>query len=165
MRSRTPVVIAVAIAAAAPTAAPSSARADVDKPDRATVMVVDVMGDGLVVAGLAGKNRVLGVLGGVAYLAGAPLVHGTKDHWDRAAQSLGVRVGAPVVGALVGCTLIGEHGDHKLSIFPRKPCGLGLAVGVLAGAVAAQIVDWTLISKGDRGVNQAPVAFSIGGSF
>ncbi len=159
MRASALVAIGVVFTAIAPAHADHTG-------DRASVMVSDVVADGLVLGGLAGKNKILGVAGFATYLIGAPIVHASKDHWDSAGQSLALRVAAPLALGALACKVVGDRDNHSTSIMPtRFGCVLGLTIGVLAGGAAAQIIDWKLLSSGDRPASAAPRVFSIGGSF
>jgi hypothetical protein len=71
-----------------------------------------------------------------AYLAGAPSIHLLNAQSSSALISLGVRVGAPLVGATMGWAaskfMPYDDGDEEVR---------GLAIGVLLGLLAPMVVD------------------------
>jgi hypothetical protein len=54
----------------------------------------------------------LGMTGVVSYVAGGPTVHIAHGHAGRAAISVALRVGTPLVFGLVGMGLVRETGAH-----------------------------------------------------
>ena len=77
-------------------------------------------------------------------MLGGPVVHAAHEQWGNAGLSLGLRLGAPVVGALGGY-LVGS------AACPRDdsdvPCSVvGASLGLLGGAATAIILDATLIA-------------------
>jgi len=160
------VSLSLSLALLVPTATASAEDHADGRPDRASVLVSDVVADGLVVSGLAADKPVLGLLGLGVYLAGAPIVHGAKGHRDRAVLSVGVRVAAPTLLGYLGCKLIGDRSNHSHSFIPNRfGCALGLGIGVLAGGAGAEVVDWLFISTPDRGVAPSSRMFLLSGSF
>jgi hypothetical protein len=87
-------------AAAAP---PRSARRAPPKPRwyGEQILAVDGLALGAMIVGVATNPGVLAA-GGAAYAFGPPIVHLAHDNPYRAAGSLGIRVGAPLVGGGLG---------------------------------------------------------------
>jgi len=76
------------------------------------------------------------------YLLGAPMIHGIHGHGLRALGSLGIRLGLPtaglLVGALIACTghyCVGNSNELNLPEASPVPIYLGLGLGGL-GAIA-----------------------------
>jgi hypothetical protein len=82
--------------------------------------------------GSSGELFALSSLG--TYVAGGPIIHALHGNWGRSAASLGLRVGAPIVGGLVGATMEDCSGGDF--------CGLaGGLVGATLGVTTAIVVD------------------------
>lgn len=74
------------------------------------------------------------------YLLGGPIVHAGHGNWGRAVGSLGLRVGAPMLGAGVGSALEDCSGGDF--------CGLAGAVfGGAVGLLAAVTIDSAAIAR------------------
>jgi hypothetical protein len=78
-------------------------------------------GEGLAYASLA------------TYALGGPVVHIAHENYGRAAGSLGLRVGGPILGGALGCAA-----DDSTGMFG---CLGGLALGVFLGTLTAVVVD------------------------
>jgi hypothetical protein len=82
------------------------------------------------------------------YVVGPPIVHFAHGNIGKGFGDLGLRLGLPVGGALVGvgfaCVLggCGGHGD-----FAGYAAAFGGLVGGASGGVAAMIIDWALLSR------------------
>jgi hypothetical protein len=86
------------------------------------------------------------VAGASSYALGAPVVHAAHGQWGRAAGSLGLRIGLPLGGALMGygiaqATLQGggggdDHGGAQSTVLYLFTLG-----GGLVGAITAAFVD------------------------
>jgi hypothetical protein len=77
------------------------------------------------------------VLGAGAYVFGGPIVHAAHQNWGAATASLGLRVGLPLMGILIGSAVdsCGANNDSDL-------CGaVGPGFGVLLGIGAAIAID------------------------
>jgi hypothetical protein len=113
--------------------------------DGATLVSIAIFG-GL---GSVAHSDVLTGIGGatasVGYLLGSPAVHAGHGQWALAAGSLGLRVGAPIAGA-VGGYLVGQlacpkHDDGDI------PCPVATAeVGAISGLLTAVIVDAAVLA-------------------
>lgn len=100
------------------------------------------------------SGNVVGVLSVSAYVLGGPIVHAAHGNWEKPGGSLGLRLGAPVAGALGGI-LVGS-----LACPPNDsdvPClTVGGSIGLIAGAASAIIVDAAVIANEPE--PKAPVA-------
>jgi hypothetical protein len=67
------------------------------------------------------------------YALGGPVVHIAHENYGRAAGSLGLRVGGPILGGALGCAA-----DDSSGMFG---CLGGLALGVFLGTLTAVVVD------------------------
>ena len=75
------------------------------------------------------------------YLVSAPLVHLSQGNRTRAAASLGIRVGVPLLGAAIGYRL-GLRADDPTSDARCPDCPMTLAAGFATlGAGVAMLVD------------------------
>ncbi len=100
-------------------------------------------GYGLFDGGTPPMANVMATLGAAGYLAGAPTLHFIHDRPARALGSFGLRVSLPILGGALGSGLAtcppprGDYGN----------CGLAeLIVGVSAGALAAIVLDGSLLA-------------------
>ena len=81
-------------------------------------------------------------LGGVAvggYFLAPPFIHGAHGRWTMFAASLGLRVGMPVVGGLLGAAAQGDCGGDLC-------IPVGAAIGVAVGVLGAVALDASLLS-------------------
>jgi len=123
----------------------------------------------------ASKSNSDGLVVVAGYLLGAPLVHLVNNHGDRAAASLGLRVGLPIVGLLVG----GAIGRSQCDAYCDNESDIAFAVlGTLTGVVAASAIDIGYLSRGETITHARPsigptlstgpnnsVRLGIGGTF
>ncbi len=151
---------ALLVLIAAPAAAGTS--------DRAAVMISDGTSDALVLTVFSDKldratDSAPFFLGVAGCALGGPIVHLTNREWGRAGASFGARVGVPLVGMFVG-NAICSHGEHHAG--DLLPCLGSVLVGGALGMVGAEVLDWTVISRGPADPSM-PIAHvvSIGGSF
>jgi hypothetical protein len=115
---------------------------------RGLLALADLGSVGLILSGTGA-----GFTGGLAaYTFLAPTIHLAHDEGLRAASSFGLRLGAPVVGALVGYILLGS--------LTKSGCGssyddcddsdgrvAGALLGAMAGMVAAMVIDDFVIAR------------------
>jgi len=160
IRFALPIAILLAAAAARAQSEPSPTRSY-----RWQTTAADAAAVSAAVAGFAleGKDGALGyvpsntlmTIGISGYFLGAPIVHVANKHYGRAAASLALRVGLPIVGAAIGARFADCTGDRFL-------CGLDeMGKGMMAGAAAAVVVDNVLLyalSANDAATESAPVA-------
>jgi hypothetical protein len=96
-----------------------------------------------------------------SFVFGGPVVHAVHGHWGKAGGSLALRVGLPLLGWLAGAG-VGQGSCHYN--YDHEGCWVGYAaLGLLAGGVAAMIVDDALlgherVTASPR--SQASVAFT-----
>ena len=90
--------------------------------------------------------NVLGTLSFGTYLLGGPIVHWSHGHGWTGFGSLAARVGFPLGGALVGVLIGAAACGSSEDEFIPCPVAFG-AVGLLAGMVAAPVVDATIIAR------------------
>jgi hypothetical protein len=77
------------------------------------------------------------------YVLGGPVVHGFHGHAGKAAGSLGIRVGAPLVGGILGAGILSGCKKHESDDL----CELGGAAwGILLGSAAAMALDAAVLA-------------------
>jgi hypothetical protein len=153
---------------------------------RLQIVAADGLAAGLFILGATqhgDSGQPIALLGTAGFAFGGPIVHLYHHRSKRAAQSLGLRLGLPVFGGLVGwyvgprqqCYYADAGGAPPL-FPPGGGCGdsgsiAGAVLGVLAGAVTASIVDTAVLAKPDEvapaqswspTVTAAPGAWSLG---
>lgn len=118
-----------------------------------------LLSDGLAIGILVGTGKTdhndLALAGLAVYVAGAPIVHLAKGSASRAAKSLGLRVGLPLAGGVVGLALGGD-GLEALG---------GAAMGTLLGVISAIAADAIWVANGPDPDDARPRMLSFGGSF
>jgi len=108
------------------------------------ILLVDAVSISVLVLG-AGSSDTEGLvwLGVGGYVLGGPIVHWAHGNAGRGFGSLGLRVGAPIVGAFAGAGTEDCSGGGEL-------CGLaGAAIGFLVGATAAIVIDSAALAYED----------------
>jgi hypothetical protein len=104
-------------------------------------------------SGIENKHKnasTLAALAGVGfYVFGAPLVHAANGQVGKGFGSLGLRVGAPVVGVLGGlATGAAACPDERPGEANTHICPIGhAALGFLLGSVTAMLVDASVLAK------------------
>jgi hypothetical protein len=91
---------------------------------------------GLDVAGKSAQGPVAGVGLGV-YLLGAPAIHVAHRRVGAGLASLGIRLVAPAIGAIVGSSFNSRYSET----------GDQLVLGLFAGIVVASALDATLLAR------------------
>jgi hypothetical protein len=112
-------------------------------------LTLDGVALGVTAAGVAQKST-LPAVGLVTYVVGAPIVHVVHGHGIKALADLGLRVGAPIGGALAGA-IIG------VAVLPRSADAFdglanmyyGFVVGGLLGIGSAVAVDAAFLARED----------------
>jgi hypothetical protein len=125
------------------------------------VAAPDVGGWLLVLVGAQSDAWGTAALGVGGILLGGPIVHAAHGHWGSAGKSLGLRVGAPLVGATLGAGLgvaSGGGGKGSLDAITYAIVGAGI------GYVAAAAIDIIYLAREDV-PDATPRMFSIGGRF
>ena len=112
-----------------------------------------------VAAGGSPASGVLALSGVTGFTLGAPIVHAAHGRWAIAGADLGLRVGAVVLGGLVGA----EAGSAAASSSCKEALlGClgdsldGMVIGVGVGAVAASALDAALLSREAPAPKDAP---------
>ncbi len=91
-----------------------------------------------IVAGVT-QSPTLGAVAVGGYFLAPPFIHGAHGRWGIFAASLGLRVGMPVVGGLLGAAAQGDcRGDLCIPV--------GAAIGVAIGVLGAVALDAALLS-------------------
>lgn len=153
---------------------PSVSGADSAPPQRREwygwqTVLVDVasLGLGATLTGLRGSGssgrdvgNIAGVLTVTTFALGGPVVHAAHAQWEKAGASLGLRLGAPIAGALGGFLVGAASCPHDQRDVPCAAIGAGF--GLFAGAATAIIVDAAVIAykpepKAALGVRFAPL--------
>ena len=105
-------------------------------------------------AALAGDQEDLGEIALLGLLVSGPIVHGVHGKGTRALASLGLRIGLPLAGGLIGLAIA--------DCPPRDPnafldlCGVGeTALGALGGMAAAITID-SIWAYEDAAVTPSP---------
>jgi hypothetical protein len=142
----------------------------------------DILAFGLLVgAAKADSSKGEGVakLAVGVYLLGAPTIHVAHDRPGHALGSLALRAGLPLVGGLIGAALEPKrHCDDSFDECDGDGVGGPALLGFMTGAVAAIIVDSTVLSDGrapkarpqptwtpTAGATRSGFALGVSGSF
>jgi hypothetical protein len=119
-----------------------------------------VVGLGVVASKNNGSGDTLGPVAVGVYFLGAPAVHIAHHHYARAAASLALRVGLPLLGVAIGSALgkgqCSEYCDNDSDI-------AGAVFGGMVGVLAASLIDIGYLSRGET-VQPPGVASSMGTS-
>ena len=123
----------------------------------APIVLVDLAALGAFFGGMVASNRgnalgtALMIAGGGTYLLAGPIVHITQHRVGRGAASLGLRAGAPLVGAVTGLIVgaisgMRDTSENDKSCPKETWCGahdmvVGGAVGFVGGLLVAAVVD------------------------
>lgn len=150
-------VLSACVIACAPARAADSGSAEVSYAGATVACDLSSLGVGLSSAPL--QSAVPSYVGFAGYFLCAPIVHAAHGGGDRAAGSVGLRIGLPAAGALIGAGIFLAadkcHGEL---------CGLGGVVAMIAGAavgaIAASIVDAAVLAK--EPASAAPPAPPVG---
>jgi len=107
----------------------------------------------------SGPGIALLVLGSATYLLGSPIVHGLHRNGGRAAGSLGMRVGFPLLGGLIGATLFrSRSGGDTGAIEGLVAFGVGGAIGLVPPiAIDALVLAREPASRQDAQPNKVQV--------
>lgn len=102
------------------------------------------------------------------YLLGGPVVHAAHGNWGRAAGSLGLRAGAPVVGVALGLELEDCHGEDFCGFrgaLIGGSIGLAAAVAIDSAALARETVRETPPIVPAMGTGKNGTWFGVSGKF
>lgn len=141
--------------ARAPEPAPQQAPGEAPEPEyddyRMALLAIDVVAVSATVAGLVmsengredtGSYLIVGGLG--VYAFGSPIVHLAHGQPKRSFWSLGLRVGVPIIGFLIGYSAATQCGSNDAVCYTGLIFGGSLLFG---GPVAAMILDDGFIGK------------------
>ena len=152
---------------ATPPSEPVTTSPTIDTSYRLQIVAVDA---GVVAAlALGSATHTTGGLALLTYLAGAPIVHLIHDQPGSALASAGLRVGLPVIGAVLGSSIgrASNHPDSDATI-------AGAALGAVIGVVAASALDIGVLAKHESRAKVGPaiapsahggMTFGVAGSF
>jgi hypothetical protein len=115
------------------------------------IVVTDIAALGIFVAGMVAADHGSDIGSGImlvgvgAYVLGGPIVHLTEHNVGKGFASLGLRVGAPLAGALTGAIVGGGIGSRK-KCGGNDTCALGYlaeggVLGLIAGGLVAMLID------------------------
>jgi hypothetical protein len=86
------------------------------------------------------------VIGASAFALGEPIVHGAHGHWGAAGVSLALRLGLSLIGGAVEAGI--GAGSCSQYVYDHEGCAIRCgAVGLMAGAVTAVIVDAAALAR------------------
>ena len=118
---------------------------------RAQTAGADAAALGLVFVAAGTKSGGVSQLALGTYMFGAPLVHLAHHRPGRAAGSLALRVGLPILGGVIGAKTY--HSSCRAS---DDTCDddegpiIQAALGILGGMIAASVIDTAVLAKGDE---------------
>jgi hypothetical protein len=104
---------------------------------------------GIVASG--SHQSAISAISGVTYFLGGPIVHWAHGYGAKGAIDLGIRFGAPVVGALLGLGLGSAANSRPNSDAPGVSDGalVGAVLGAFLGLIAAITVDAAVLATED----------------
>lgn len=111
------------------------------------IVVTDIAAVSMMLLGLQSDSAGLALLGVSTYALGGPVIHFVEGRSAAGFGSLGVRVGAPLLGGMVG----GKMGAEWSGGCEGEWCGLrraagGALIGIGLGAAAAIVVDHAVLA-------------------
>jgi hypothetical protein len=136
-----------------PTAATTTAAPVEDNSYRLQIGIANAAGIAMIVA-TAGSDRAL-ELSIATFIFASPAVHLFHDRPTRALASLGLHVGVPLLGILVGVGVGG--GNRPADEDDLGPAIIGGLIGAAAGAAIASIIDISVLAKNDAPSRVLPV--------
>jgi hypothetical protein len=123
---------------------------------RRQTVIADGIAMGLLVIGIRTNNEAVGYMSLGTYAGAAPLVHLAHHRPGHAAASLGLRVGLPILGGILGDKL--GRGSRCSGDVCVDESDEFMAFGVLGGIAAAMVLDTSLLAKEDEA--PAPAGWS-----
>jgi hypothetical protein len=130
-----------------PAMPPAPSDATIAQPSyRAQLALADAAVVGVSLLGsLSANNNAVPTLVIGTYLLGSPAIHLAHDHGSRAVASLGLRLGLPLLGAMLGA---------GAACGGRSSCGTDAAIavpaiGAVAGVLAASAIDLVYLGRED----------------
>jgi hypothetical protein len=109
---------------------------------------------GLALIGLTVRSDRALELSIATYMLASPAVHLFHDRPSRALASLGLHVGVPLLGILVG---VGVGGGNRPADEDIGPAVIGGVIGAIAGGAIASVIDISILAKNDAPARVLPV--------
>lgn len=112
--------------------------------------IADLVPLGIVSAGLVLPAKPCLEASLASYLIGGPIVHIAHRHYGRASASVGLRIGFPVLGLLLGDAIhqgLNPGDPHVWQAFDGPPSPWWV-LGGIAGFVGGSVVDATVLAGG-----------------
>ena len=130
------------------------------------VLATDLGGGALVAGGVMADLPAMWLSGAGALLLGGPIVHAAQGNHGRAAASLGLRVGGPLLGGITGSLLSSVFGGSGGQSGAGRVINLFLysTIGAAAGFVTASVIDIAYVAREDNAM-ATPRMFTLGGHF
>ncbi|MBT8494612.1 MAG: hypothetical protein KJO07_16270, partial [Deltaproteobacteria bacterium] len=153
-------LLAMAVAASPAAAQPGVSSAPTEQAESytGTIVLVDALSLGtFALAGVLGENDdgygddtglMFAMLGLSGWMVGPGIVHAAKGDRIRGLASVGLRLGLPVAGGLVGgLGLSAALSGGGISDEDSQWVGVGTMVGFLGGAITATLLDQLWLAK------------------
>lgn len=122
------------------------------------VLLVDAGSLVVMIGGAAAQSGAVGATGGLIYLGGPAVVHFAHGNVAKGLGSMGLRLGAPLAGTLLG---FGIGAASCSSSREQTSCvGAGMALGFLGGYLAGISIDAGLLAYEDVKADQPAQAAS-----
>lgn len=117
-------------------------------------LIADGSSIGIMVGGNAARSPGAGYFGIAGWYLASPVIHAVHGHGGKAAAALGLRLGLPVLGGLVGAAAQNDRSDEDVPA--------GLVYGALLGVVAAMVIDDVVLANEDVVPEPTPDAPTLG---
>ena len=125
---------------------------------RTMTFAADAAAVGMLFLAIDNENEDLAKLSLGTYLFGAPLVHVVKNRPSRALASLGLRVGLPILGGMLGEAMHEEPECYEYDYcgdYYEGPSDEAV-LGIVGGALAAMVIDTAYLAKVDPPKREQP---------
>ncbi|MCA9678234.1 MAG: hypothetical protein KC464_24620, partial [Myxococcales bacterium] len=96
--------------------------------------------------------------GAAGMFVGAPLVHRSQGNVKGAWRSLGLRLGLPLAGSLIGAAI--DRGRAQSGVVTSEHTAGNLGA---AGMIAALVIDWTVLAEVTEPLPVAPYVAPVRG--
>ena len=115
----------------------------------------DAMSVALIAQGGSSNSSALAYVGVAGYVAGSPVIHAAHGSITKPFVSLGLRLGLPALGGLSVALLTKPQPDDEGNDIGYA---LGIAGGVVVGALAAALIDDIAVARKVTKVTAAAAA-------